>query len=371
MDEKFTRRTDLDFLRRSMPGVAVYIITWPLLCWSLDYYEQQPLLAFGFMSLFIGISILRILHAYSTRFIYDNHPTLWRAILYTLSMSHSLLLSILVVMAITVPTYEKIALPIIIMVSAIACGAVSSLSVKYRFSQYYLASLVLPIIISAQTTHKYSYLSIMFLVLWTYFYFLLRRFNQEYERAFNTENALLENQKKLEELNITDSLTGIYNRQYFDRALDSQWDLDSRSKSELSILFLDLDFFKKINDEHGHLIGDQALCHAANVFKEATKRKTDMIARYGGEEFAIILPSTPHQDALSLAENIREKLEATPLIIKKESIKLTVSIGVNTIIPSTRASCIVFLDNVDKALYEAKRSGRNKVSSFLRATASK
>lgn len=365
MDDKFTRRSDIDFLRRSMPGVAVFAITWPLLCWTLDYFTLHPTLAFSYTALFVGISVLRILHAYLTRIVYGTHTRLWRASLYILAISHSILLSSLLVVAVVSPLHEQIALPIIIMVSAIASGAVASLSVKYLFSQLYLASLVLPIIISTSTMPKYSFLSVMFLVLWTYFFFLLKRFNREYRRAFHIENELLANQEKLEALNVTDALTGIYNRQYFDRSLDAQWDLASRSQSELSILFLDLDFFKKVNDVHGHLIGDKALCHAASLFKETTKRKTDMIARYGGEEFAIILPSTPHQDALALAEYIRSHLEDTPLVIGEQTIKLTVSIGVNTTTPNNNGSYMTFLDDVDKALYHAKHSGRNKVSSFL------
>ena len=363
MDEKFTQRSDIDFLRRSMPGVIIYIVTWPLLCWSLDYYQLHPKLSITFTALFVSVSLLRIFHAYLTQFVYKSYPGVWRSTLYVLSLSHSLILSTLLIISVTTPQYDKVALPVIIMASAIGCGAVASLSVKYRFTQIYLASLVLPIIVTAHTTEQFQYLSIMFLVLWTYFFFLLRRYSKEYRRAFHIENELLENQKKLEALNITDALTGIFNRQYFDSSLDAQWELASRSQSNLSILFLDLDFFKKVNDKYGHLIGDKALCHAAELFQETTKRKSDMIARYGGEEFAIILPSTHHTDAMALAEHIREQLESTPLLIGERSIQLTVSIGVNTVIPSNNNNCMHFLDAADKALYEAKRSGRNKVVS--------
>jgi diguanylate cyclase (GGDEF)-like protein len=105
--------------------------------------------------------------------------------------------------------------------------------------------------------------------------------------------------------------------------------------------------------------------HAANLFKETTKRKSDMIARYGGEEFAIILASTPHKDALNLAETIRKKLETCPLILGEREIKMTVSIGVNTTIPSNLQNSIKFLDDADKALYQAKNSGRNKIVSSI------
>jgi diguanylate cyclase (GGDEF)-like protein len=217
----------------------------------------------------------------------------------------------------------------------------------------------------SSTKENYVYLTPLFSILWVYYILLARRFSIEYQRAFHIETTLKENQTKLEALTITDALTGINNRQYFDQALDVQWDLASRSQSNLSILFLDLDFFKKINDKYGHLIGDKALCHAANLFKETTKRKSDMIARYGGEEFAIILASTPHKDAINLAETIRRKLEETPLLLGERTIKMTVSIGVNTTIPSNIQNCIGFLDEADQALYEAKESGRNKIVSSI------
>ena len=120
-----------------------------------------------------------------------------------------------------------------------------------------------------------------------------------------------------------------------------------------------------MNDRYGHLIGDQALCHAANLFQEATKRKSDMLARYGGEEFAIILPSTPHKDAVSFAESIRSQLENSPLDTEGHRINLTVSIGVNTITPENDMGYMSFLDNADKALYQAKHTGRNQVVSYL------
>lgn len=256
-------------------------------------------------------------------------------------------------------------LPVALIQGGVVSGAVSSLTPKPKFTQLYLTFLTVPIIISASFNSDFFYLSYLFSVLWLYYIFLARRFSNEYQRAFHIELSLSENQKKLEALNITDSLTGIYNRQYFDNALESQWELASRSQSTLSILFLDIDFFKKVNDEYGHLIGDEALCHAANVFKEIAQRKSDMIARYGGEEFAIILPSTPQEDAMALAEVIRKKLEALPLHHDEISIVLTVSIGVNATIPNNRDSYMGFVDDVDKALYHAKKTGRNKVVSYL------
>ncbi|MFT6152865.1 MAG: diguanylate cyclase (GGDEF)-like protein [Crocinitomicaceae bacterium] len=363
LEERLLKRTDIDFVRRSVPGVVVYMIIWPMLAIPLGFYSIHPEFSYPFTYLLISIGVLRLLNAVLIQYVYEKYSFIWRSSMMTLSFLHGSSLSALLSIAIYNTNYSEMVLPIALVQGAIISGAVSSLTPKPRFTQLYLTMLIAPVVLISVISDSFFYLAPLFLILWIYHIFLARRFSIEYQRAFHIETTLKENQKKLEALTITDALTGIYNRQYFDQALDVQWDLASRSQSNLSILFLDLDFFKKINDKFGHLIGDKALCHAANLFKETTKRKSDMIARYGGEEFAIILASTPHKDALNLAESIRKKLEETPLILGERSIEMSVSIGVNTTIPSNLQNCIGFLDEADQALYEAKNSGRNKVFS--------
>jgi diguanylate cyclase (GGDEF)-like protein len=364
LDKRLQKRADLDFLQRSIPGSAVYMCIWPMLAFPLGFYSTHPDFSIFFTALLIGIGTLRLIHAYSTRFIYEKYSFFWRHSMLAMSFLHGSSLSALLSVALFHNAYSDMVLPIALLQTGIISGAVSSLTPKPIFTQFYLTILVAPIIVISAFHDTFYYLAPLFVVLWVYYIFLGRRFSQEYQRAFHIEVTLKENQKKLEALTITDALTGIYNRQYFDGALDAQWDLASRSQSNISILFLDLDFFKHINDEYGHLIGDQALCHAANIFKDMAKRKSDMVARYGGEEFAIILTSTPHSDALALAESIRKKLESTPLVLGERTIEMTVSIGVNSTIPSNRKNSIGFLDQADKSLYEAKKSGRNRVVSL-------
>jgi diguanylate cyclase (GGDEF)-like protein len=365
LEERLLKRTDIDFVRRSVPGVVVYMIIWPMLAIPLGFYSIHPEFSYPFTYLLISIGVLRLLNAVLIQYVYEKYSFIWRSSMMTLSFLHGSSLSALLSIAIYNTNYSEMVLPIALVQGAIISGAVSSLTPKPRFTQLYLTMLIAPVVLISVISDSFFYLAPLFLILWIYHIFLARRFSIEYQRAFHIETTLKENQKKLEALTITDALTGIYNRQYFDQALDVQWDLASRSQSNLSILFLDLDFFKKINDKFGHLIGDKALCHAANLFKETTKRKSDMIARYGGEEFAIILASTPHKDAINLAETIRRKLEETPLLLGERTIKMTVSIGVNTTIPSNIQNCIGFLDEADQALYEAKESGRNKIVSSI------
>ncbi len=354
----------MDFLSRSFPGLFVYATVWPLLAWGAGFFQLNSDLAIFFSGLFISISVIRVIHAMSTPYFYNRYTTVWRIILLGLAYLHALTLSGVQVHLIIIDQYHDMVILTALIVVGLVSGAASSLAPKLLFTQIYIASIVFPIAIACFFSEHYSYLAPLFFVMWIYYFLMCRRYFNEYNRAFHIERKLKENQTKLEHLNQTDTLTGIYNRQYFDNALDLQWDLASRSQSSLSILFLDLDFFKRVNDEYGHIIGDKALCHAANIMQETAKRKSDMIARYGGEEFAIILPSTQHKVALELAENIRKHLEETPLIHGELTIKLTVSIGINCVVPNNQKSCLSFLEQADQALYQAKSSGRNCVKSY-------
>lgn len=365
MDSHLLKRTDMDFLSRSFPGLFVYATVWPLLAFGGDFFSLDYNLAITFTCLFIGISIVRVIHAYSTPYFYPTSPNLWRFILFGLAFSHALTLSAIQVYLIVVDQHFNMVILTALVVVGLVSGAASSLAPKLVFTQCYIAIILAPTMLVCFFSQHYSFLAPLFLVMWIYYFLMCRRYYKEYSRAFHIESKLKENQIKLEALNQTDTLTGIYNRQFFDNALDLQWDLASRSQSSLSILFLDLDFFKKVNDEFGHIIGDKALCHAATIFQDTAKRKSDMVARYGGEEFAIILPSTQHDIAKELAESIRVQIEKTPLIYGEITVNLTVSIGINCIIPNNQIHCIQFLDQVDKALYEAKRNGRNRVVSYL------
>jgi len=365
MDSQLVKRTDIDFLRRSLPGVLVYALAWPVLAWITDFHLQEPFISNLFSALFIGISALRLWHAYTTAQMYDRCTKLWRTMLFTLSYAHAMTLSGLMVVMLLTPRFDEQVMATALITVGLVSGAVASLIPKPIFTQIYVAILVVPTIAVSIFHPKFNYLLPLFLILWAYYIFMGRRFSAEYQRAFHIETKLKDQQKKLEQLNITDNLTGIYNRQFFDNAMDLQWDVASRSQSSISLLFLDLDFFKKVNDEYGHLIGDKALCHAANIFSEIAKRKTDMIARYGGEEFAIILPGTSADDAKALAEHIREHLEANPLNIGEKCLRLTTSIGVNSVIPNNQINFVTFIDQADQALYHAKNQGRNQVVSYL------
>lgn len=174
------------------------------------------------------------------------------------------------------------------------------------------------------------------------------------------ENITLERRLKEQceiekRLSVTDHLTGLFNRQRLDETVDHEIRRAIRHTSAFSIIMLDLDFFKNVNDTYGHKIGDEVLIEVAKILQQQT-RKTDVVGRWGGEEFMIICPEPDGQDGEELAEKVRAKIEQHPFAIVGN---ITASFGVSLYQQSDQDRSIV--ERVDRALYQAKRQGRNCV----------
>ena len=184
------------------------------------------------------------------------------------------------------------------------------------------------------------------------------------ERNFELEVTLRELQDKnreLEQLNTLDALTGVRNRRYFDQRIEAEIRRARREQSELGLIMLDIDHFKNINDEHGHLVGDQVIQHIAAFCKKLLPRSTDALCRYGGEEFAIVLPNTPLEGVRQVADNLCQQIEKSVCHIEELQISVTASLGVHAQLISHQTRSADLVELADKALYLAKQSGRNQV----------
>ena len=170
--------------------------------------------------------------------------------------------------------------------------------------------------------------------------------------------------RTIERLSMIDQLTNIPNRRSFDEKLQIEWRQAIREQTPISMLMMDIDHFKDLNDTYGHQQGDIVLQKIADVIMPAVKRPGDFAARWGGEEFVVLLPNTVLEGAMEVAEQIRKNIEKTVVHCANGShLKLTISIGVNSLTPAVKSSIDAFISGADKALYAAKAAGRNKVVS--------
>lgn len=176
-----------------------------------------------------------------------------------------------------------------------------------------------------------------------------------------TEEQLVILQKELEALSFKDGLTGVANRRMFDSILEVEWAHARRNNQPLSVIMLDIDYFKQYNDCYGHIEGDACLKRVAQTLNSAATRARDLFARFGGEEFVLVLPGTDEGSAAKIAERCRSLIfkEQIPHAQSPVSHILTVSLGVGTITPSHQDDPLAFVETVDKRLYQAKQHGRN------------
>lgn len=171
-------------------------------------------------------------------------------------------------------------------------------------------------------------------------------------------NSLL---KKLEAASNIDTLTGLFNRRYFNNMYEKEWLSSIRPETPLSALMIDIDFFKKYNDEFGHLQGDECLKRVADAIRMSVFRPRDIVARFGGEEFVVILPDTPVKGAEHVAGSIISNVERLTIPHPASPVyqKVTVSIGIASMVPSGSEFSVKLINLADNALYDAKHAGRN------------
>ncbi|OIO69659.1 MAG: hypothetical protein AUJ58_05185 [Zetaproteobacteria bacterium CG1_02_55_237] len=195
--------------------------------------------------------------------------------------------------------------------------------------------------------------------------YLRRAVKQRTSELENKEKELQHLNRELELLSLLDGLTGIGNRRMFDQVLDREWFRAQRDKHPVSVILIDVDFFKPYNDYYGHQQGDDCLTRVAHILNGITHRSSDLCARYGGEEFVILLPDADSTNAHRLAEDCRISVAdaAIPHIHSKVSKVVTISIGVSTVIPTVECDPSSLIKAADKLLYKAKKNGRNRVES--------
>lgn len=199
-----------------------------------------------------------------------------------------------------------------------------------------------------------------------------RRLNEELEQRVLERTQELEIlNSRLEEMSNTDQLTKLKNRRYLEGVMQEEWARCKRYGHNFAVMMMDVDFFKKVNDQYGHPAGDACLKQVSERISNSIRWPCDQLARYGGEEFCMILPETGEKGALVVAERIRRAVEAKPIVTEGETFHVTLSIGVAVGVPTDQGSVEDMLKSADLALYQSKERGRNQVTVFPQQRLSK
>lgn len=358
---EFKERADFDFIKRAYPGVLLYIFAWPVLFYWTGFYTKNPVQTTIFGLLFTITSLLRLAHAHYAKKFYSSHQLLWQGSLCGLSLVHASTWGALFYLANLDPSYASLTTLINMVIAVLASSALISLIPKYNLARIYISIMLLPAGLASAFVPELGQLSLVIIFAWCYLMFVATRFIKEYVRAFKIELSLNEKQKELEKLSKTDALTQLYNRFYFDQCLEQVWQTNMRLKLPTVLMVMDIDYFKKINDNYGHLFGDHCLRHAAGLLREKLQRNTDYVFRYGGEEFCVLLSNLNIDEAEQLAETLREHFESSPTTLDGITVSMTMSIGVSSVLPSIKENKSDLMKAADTALYAAKEAGRNQV----------
>jgi diguanylate cyclase len=196
----------------------------------------------------------------------------------------------------------------------------------------------------------------------SYLLLALNRSHREYHATLNMEQQLIDQRERYEQLSRTDSLTQLGNRLQFNSLFPAMVASARRQGTPLSLVLLDIDFFKRINDEHGHSSGDACLSDFAERMRQMFRRDSDALLRLGGEEFGVLMPGTPLDEACTLAERFRIELATHGFELHGQRLPLTASLGVGCLDPGLDESAEAFFKRVDDALYRAKAEGRDRLA---------
>ncbi len=357
---RINRRVISDLKKRSTIGLAFYLIISVVIFYTGNYYQRHQGFSILFLSSIIGICLFRSLHL----LVMKKTPPKLDKINYSVFMISVTLTALfwgLGFAKFMIQDGEANAKLLMATCTAgLSAGGVVAFIPERRLAIIFNICMLIPAggcLLLNETNYSFAIAVFLFSV---YLVLITFRGNNEYWDALENEFLLKEKSIALEKISQIDGLTGLYNRRYFDEMYDYEWKLSCRTNTSLTLIMCDIDYFKQVNDEHGHLAGDEYLKKTAELLSSVFKRETDIVARFGGEEFVILLPKTDSDFIYEMAEKFRSQLEACHVDYNGKKLKTTISLGIAHCIPGMEMQSNSLLENADRALYMAKNEGRNR-----------
>ena len=366
IDEEMLLRANSDIATRSTTGAFIYLLIWFAITISHKFYSAEPTIFIFFTSAFVLLAMARVALIRNFEKIYHRNVLLWKTCFFPAVWGAAFLWGVLCYMALVDPRLEALTLSVVISTAGLTAGGVTALLPDRLLTIGLFTAFLLPAEFTLfHTEFREFSVNILFLVYWVGMYSITRIQHEEYWVGLKHMFLIKKHAQELEQLNTLDGLTGLKNRSFFDETLRKEMKSGVRKQSQLSLMLIDIDYFKEVNDRYGHLAGDECLRKLAVVLKEQVQRETDTVARYGGEEFAVILPADDRKQAIVVAKQIRKAVEEIDCRWGKDRVFFTVSIGVASIIPQLGDIQEKLIALADQALYQAKAGGRNQVRGLL------
>lgn len=344
---------------RTRLGGAYYLLAW-LLTWLFSAAPVEMLewglAGAGFFALMLALRLLNRLPAeqapQALRTWLDRHWTLILLTALAWGFTHAWVLHD--------PLFNDSRLIATLSTIAFSTALAFNFSMRKGHAYFALLLLYLPGLLALTLLWNEQRATLITLAFYlSYLFLALNRSHREYRNTLTLELKLLEQQENLELLSRTDSLTQLGNRYHFNSLFPAMVANAQRQSNSLSLVLLDIDYFKQVNDAHGHACGDACLSAFAELMRQVFRRDSDALLRLGGEEFGVLMPGTTLEQAHLLAESFRLELEQHGFSVQGQNLPLTTSLGVGCFDKNRDVSAEAFFKRVDDALYRAKGAGRN------------
>ena len=353
----------MDIADRSIPGVFYYLVVWFCFVYLFSPSSHQPFFIEWITALSVAITLTSVIRAVLIYLAKKNSENI--------HVSHWFLTAGMVLSSLSwgvMAAFSFLDTPLsphrelILLATVGLCGGGSlSFCASRTFTTLFLMAMLLSTLVVEIFFVQEMHLEVVMIVV-VYFMGLISATKHPCREYMSSLVSYL----KLEEVSNTDSLTGVKNRRFFDTQLDEEVRRAQRNQTALSVLLIDADHFKNINDQYGHPAGDRCLVFIAEHLRQSVSRISDTVARVGGEEFAIISPSISANECTKLAEKVRKNIAAKAVELDCGVITISVSIGCYSVTNvTTKTTAKQLFSKADEALYSAKRLGRNRVETSL------
>ena len=356
-----------DFGKRAYAGSYIYLIIWLLIAFACNSIDPGSELFIFNTLLFVLTCIARL--ALTVKITHSDRPDQYYQaliILILFNATHWSFLSSWLLVYYPTLLHEETGMDInavlIIILTGFAVGGSVIFSISRVMSIAYPLIMFVPAFIAGVIIGHDDLLLLFLLALFTTFYVYVstRAAHNDYWSSLYNRHLAEERAEELEKISILDPLTKLHTRSHFNSVLEMEWARCRRNKACLSLMIIDLDHYKLINDNYGHLAGDECLRQVSNILKQTIKRNTDTIARFGGDEFVIILPDTEEKTAVNFAQTLIYEIKQSPFVFRDKQEKVTCSIGIASMIPDDKHNQDYLFHQADSALYEAKSKGRDQ-----------